>query len=48
MVSGVGTHPAAGLVDTNVNTLTVSGVTQLSWWGLISPGQLYLPLLLRQ
>jgi uncharacterized delta-60 repeat protein len=40
--------PAASIVDTNANTVAVIGVTQLSWWGLISPRQLYLPLLLRQ
>ena len=31
------------------NTVTVTGVTQLSWWGLIGRGpQLVLPLVLRQ
>ncbi len=28
--------PVAGVVDTNANTVTVTGVTQLSWWGLTS------------
>ncbi len=41
--------PVASVVDTNANTVTVTGVTQLSWWGLISSApRLYLPLLLRQ
>jgi uncharacterized delta-60 repeat protein len=41
--------PMASVVDIDANTITVAGVTQLSWWGLISSAtRLYLPLMLNQ
>jgi uncharacterized delta-60 repeat protein len=41
--------PVDSVVDTDANIVTVTGVTQLCWWGLIGRGpQLYLPLVLHQ